>query len=83
MLYRRRGDAAVVWRLRKLQQEALEIPADGVLVGSTGVIGMQMPIEKLKKGIQILAKEKQSGAVAANAAAKAIMTTDTMEKKWQ
>ena len=53
----------------------------GVLVGSTGVIGMQMPIEKLKKGIQILAKEKQSGAVAANAAAKAIMTTDTMEKE--
>ena len=42
---------------------------------------MQMPIEKLKKGIQILAKGKQSGAVAANAAAKAIMTTDTMEKE--
>ena len=42
---------------------------------------MQMPIEKLKQGIQILAKEKQSGAVAANAAAKAIMTTDTMEKE--
>ena len=61
--------------------EALKIPADGVLIGSTGVIGMQMPIEKLKKGIQILAKEKQSGAVAANAAAKAIMTTDTMEKE--
>ena len=55
----------------KAAAEALEIPADGVLVGSTGVIGMQMPIEKLKKGIQILAKEKQSGAVAANAAAKA------------
>lgn len=65
----------------KAAAESLEIPADGVLVGSTGVIGMQMPIEKLKKGIQILAKEKQSGAVAANAAAKAIMTTDTMEKE--
>lgn len=65
----------------KAAAEALEIPADGVLVGSTGVIGMQMPIEKLKKGIQILAKEKQSGAVAANAAAKAIMTTDTKEKE--
>ena len=45
----------------KAAAEALEIPADGVLVGSTGVIGMQMPIEKLKKGIQILAKEKQWG----------------------
>ena len=53
----------------------------GVVIGSTGVIGMQMPIEKLKQGIQILAKEKQSGAVAANAAAKAIMTTDTKEKE--
>ena len=30
----------------KAAAEALEIPADGVLVGSTGVIGMQMPIEK-------------------------------------
>lgn len=65
----------------KAAAEALKIPADGVLIGSTGVIGMQMPIEKLKQGIQILAKEKQSGAVAANAAAKAIMTTDTMEKE--
>lgn len=65
----------------KAAAEALKIPADGVLIGSTGVIGMQMPIEKLKQGIQILAKEKQSGAVAANAAAKAIMTTDTKEKE--
>lgn len=65
----------------KAVAEALKIPADGVLIGSTGVIGMQMPIEKLKQGIQILAKEKQSGAVAANAAAKAIMTTDTKEKE--
>ena len=65
----------------KAAAEALKIPADGVLIGSTGVIGMQMPIEKLKKGIQILEKEKQSGAVAANAAAKAIMTTDTKEKE--
>lgn len=65
----------------KAAAEALKIPGDGVLIGSTGVIGMQMPIEKLKQGIQILAKEKQSGAVAANAAAKAIMTTDTKEKE--
>ena len=45
------------------------------------IVESKMPIEKLKQGIQILAKEKQSGAVAANAAAKAIMTTDTMEKE--
>ena len=33
----------------KAAAEALKIPADGVLIGSTGVIGMQMPIEKLKR----------------------------------
>ena len=45
----------------KAAAEALKIPADGVLIGSTGVIGMQMPIEKIKKGIQILAKENSRG----------------------
>lgn len=29
--------------------EVLGVDADGVLIGSTGVIGRQMPIEKLKK----------------------------------
>lgn len=61
--------------------EALGINADGVLIGSTGVIGMQLPIEKLKKGVQVLATQKQGGIEAGNAAAKAIMTTDTVEKE--
>lgn len=61
--------------------KALEINADGVLIGSTGVIGMQLPIEKLEKGVQVLAAQKQGGIEAGNAAAKAIMTTDTVEKE--
>lgn len=59
----------------------LGVNADGVLVGSTGVIGMQIPIEKLKNGVKLLAEDKKEGIEAGNAAAKAIMTTDTVEKE--
>ncbi len=65
----------------KAAARALGIEKNGVLVGSTGVIGMQLPIEKLKAGIEQLAAEKQSGMEAGNQAAKAIMTTDTCEKE--
>lgn len=45
----------------KAAAEALEIPADGVLVGSTGVIGMQMPIEKLKRVFRFWQKKNSRG----------------------
>lgn len=61
--------------------QILGVNAEGVLVGSTGVIGMQIPIEKLKNGIKLLAEDKKEGRAAGNAAAKAIMTTDTVEKE--
>lgn len=61
--------------------EALEIPEEGVLVASTGVIGMQLPMEKIKKGIRLLAKEKGSSIEHGTAASKAIMTTDTVNKE--
>lgn len=61
--------------------QILDVDANGVLVGSTGVIGMQIPIEKLKKGVKLLAAEKKEGIEAGNKAAKAIMTTDTVEKE--
>lgn len=61
--------------------EVLGVDADGVLIGSTGVIGRQMPIEKLKKGIEALGEEKQDSLESGTAAAKAIMTTDTAEKE--
>lgn len=61
--------------------EVLGVDADGVLIGSTGVIGRQMPIEKLKKGIEALGEKKQDSLENGTAAAKAIMTTDTAEKE--
>lgn len=60
---------------------ALGISADGVLVGSTGVIGKQIPIEKLTAGVAELAKKKQATVESGQEAAKAIMTTDTKEKE--
>lgn len=61
--------------------EVLGIDPEGVLIGSTGVIGKQMPIEKLRVGIEALAPKKASTLEAGTEAAKAIMTTDTKEKE--
>lgn len=61
--------------------KALNIDAAGVLVGSTGVIGMQLPMQKLVDGIQILAGKKAEGLQSGHDAALAIMTTDTVEKE--
>ena len=59
--------------------KALNIDAAGVLVGSTGVIGMQLPMQKLVDGIQVLAGKKAEGLQSGHDAALAIMTTDTVE----
>ena len=61
--------------------KALGVKAEGVLVGSTGVIGMQLPMEKLKDGITKLAADKNPGIESGTLAAKAIMTTDTKSKE--
>ncbi|MFV0363811.1 MAG: bifunctional glutamate N-acetyltransferase/amino-acid acetyltransferase ArgJ [Suipraeoptans sp.] len=52
-----------------------------VLLGSTGVIGMQLPIDRIKAGVSKLSAAKSSSLEAGNKAAKAIMTTDTYEKE--
>ena len=59
----------------------LNISADGVLIGSTGVIGKQIPIDKLTAGIEVLAGKKNDSLENGTEAAKAIMTTDTAEKE--
>ena len=61
--------------------KALNIDAAGVLVGSTGVIGMQLPMQKLVDGIQVLAGKKAEGLQSGHDADLAIMTTDTVEKE--
>ncbi len=59
----------------------LGIPAEAVLVASTGVIGMQMPVDRLCAGIEKLVAQKEASPEAGLAAAKAIMTTDTVHKQ--
>lgn len=61
--------------------KVLETDTESVLIGSTGVIGMQLPVEKMKAGVHLLAEEKAAGQEMGNLAAKAIMTTDTKEKE--
>lgn len=62
--------------------KALNIPKDAVLVASTGVIGMQLPIDRIKAGVAKLAEEKADTREAGTKAAEAIMTTDTRSKQF-
>lgn len=61
--------------------KVLGVPENAVLVASTGVIGMQLPMDRLKKGISLLKKAKGSTPEHGTAASKAIMTTDTVNKE--
>lgn len=61
--------------------EALGVPADTVAVASTGVIGMQLPTDKLANGVKAMAPQLDSSVDAGTEASKAIMTTDTINKE--
>lgn len=61
--------------------QLLGIASDAVLVASTGVIGNQIPVEKLLAGVEQLAAAKKDTAEAGTMAAEAIMTTDTVSKQ--
>ena len=61
--------------------KTLGISPAGVLIGSTGVIGKQLPMDKLTAGIEVLAEKKNDSLENGTEAAKAIMTTDTCEKE--
>lgn len=60
---------------------ALGIPSQAVLVASTGVIGMQLPMDRLRAGIGTMVPKLEDTRQAAAAAAQAIMTTDTHKKE--
>ena len=60
--------------------KALNVPESSVLVASTGVIGMQLPMDRIAAGVELLAKGKEDTEEAGLDAAKAIMTTDTKPK---
>ena len=61
--------------------ESLNIPKDAVLVASTGVIGMQLPMERIQKGVEMMAPTLDGSYEAGHEAALAIMTTDTHGKE--
>ena len=60
----------------------LGIPADSVLLGSTGVIGPDIPLDKITAGVSAMAETLAGTAEAATAASRAIMTTDTVNKEF-
>jgi len=62
-------------------EKELGIPADQVFVASTGVIGMQLPIDRLAAGIGKMKGHFSDTIDAGTEAAKAIMTTDTKHKE--
>ncbi len=61
--------------------EILGISPDSVLVASTGVIGMQLPMERIGLGIKAMAPKLDGSLESGTAAAMAIMTTDTRKKE--
>lgn len=61
--------------------QALGISEDSVLVASTGVIGMQIPIDRITAGVKALVPGLDGSIAAGTEAAKAIMTTDTVKKE--
>jgi glutamate N-acetyltransferase/amino-acid N-acetyltransferase len=62
--------------------ELLHIPASSVLLGSTGVIGPNIPIDRISYGVSQMAASLSSSQEAGTAASKAIMTTDTVNKEF-
>ena len=64
----------------KAAAQVLSIRPEQVCIGSTGVIGMQIPKDRSVEGVKVLSTKLESGEEASLRAAKAIMTTDTVHK---
>ena len=60
----------------------LGVPEDSVLIGSTGVIGPVLPMERIKAGLKKLVSAKAAAKGSGFDAATAIMTTDTHPKEF-
>jgi len=61
----------------KKVSEVLRIPVEEVMVASTGVIGVQLPVDKMLEGISKIKLTREGG----QNLTRAIMTTDTRPKK--
>ena len=61
--------------------KVLSIPAEFVLLGSTGVIGPNIPLDRITAGVSAMSETLSDTLEAGTAASKAIMTTDTVNKE--
>ncbi len=66
--------------MARLTAEAVGCDASDILVMSTGVIGTMLPMEKIAAGIQNAAHQLGDSPDALTAAARGMMTTDTVHK---
>lgn len=64
--------------LNVLQEDAIN--KENILVASTGVIGLNLNMDKIKPGIKEIATTMSASQEAADAASEGIMTTDTFTK---
>src|SRR2546430_1896652 len=67
--------------MAKFTEQALKIPRGFALVGSTGRIGVTLPMDNVRSGIIEAAVELGSTQQHARNAAEAIMTSDTRHKQ--
>ena len=65
----------------KAVEKSLGVDYETVAVASTGVIGMQLPVDKLVAGVEKMSKTLDGSIDAGTDASKAIMTTDTVNKE--
>lgn len=61
--------------------ELFGINENQVLVASTGVIGRQLPIDRIEAGVELMKPMLSDSEAAGTLAAEAIMTTDTVKKE--
>ncbi|MDR1771337.1 MAG: bifunctional glutamate N-acetyltransferase/amino-acid acetyltransferase ArgJ [Hungatella sp.] len=61
--------------------ESLSISVSSVLVASTGVIGKQLPMDRIVAGVKAMAPVLDGSRESGTSAAMAIMTTDTVKKE--
>ena len=61
--------------------KALGVPERQVLLGSTGVIGPQIPLDRITSVVAVMKDALAYTAEAGTAASRAIMTTDTVNKE--
>src|SRR5580658_3332863 len=58
----------------------LKVSATSIIIASTGVIGVPLPMDRVQKGLERAIEQLENGIKSSNDAAEAIMTTDRVPK---